>query len=335
VREQVLPGAILVRVASSHLRVGTFQYAALLGDGALLRRLADHAIERHHPTAGDAPEPYLALLEAVLEAQAALVARWLGVGFVHGVMNTDNTTISGETIDYGPCAFLDAYDPATVYSSIDHGGRYAYGNQPAIVQWNLARLAEALLPLIDDDQEAAVARATEVVHLFPARFRARWREVVAAKLGLAGSADDDDDGGDDDLALADDLLTILHEQHADLTASFRALSSAVRGDAGPLRAELLEPDAIEPWLARHRARLERDGRPVDEVAAAMDRANPRYIPRNHLVEAALDAATAGDLEPFERLVAVVRRPYDDQPGAEAFARPAPPGSSPYVTYCGT
>jgi uncharacterized protein YdiU (UPF0061 family) len=335
VREQVLPGAILVRVASSHLRVGTFQYAALLGDGALLRRLADHAIERHHPTAGDAPEPYLALLEAVLEAQAALVARWLGVGFVHGVMNTDNTTISGETIDYGPCAFLDAYDPATVYSSIDHGGRYAYGNQPAIVQWNLARLAEALLPLIDDDQEAAVARATEVVHLFPARFRARWREVVAAKLGLAGSADDDDDGGDDDLALADDLLTILHEQHADLTASFRALSSAVRGDAGPLRAELLEPDAIEPWLARHRARLERDGRPVYEVAAAMDRANPRYIPRNHLVEAALDAATAGDLEPFERLVAVVRRPYDDQPGAEAFARPAPPGSSPYVTYCGT
>jgi uncharacterized protein YdiU (UPF0061 family) len=326
-RETVLPGAILARVASSHLRVGTFQYAALAGDVDLLRRLADHAIVRHHPSAAEAEQPYLALFGSVLEAQASLVARWLGVGFVHGVMNTDNTTISGETIDYGPCAFLDAYDPATVFSSIDHGGRYAYGNQPSIAQWNLARLAEALLPLLDDDQEVAVAQATEALRTFPGRFAHHWRRVLGAKLGLAEVHDGDD-------ALGDDLLEVLHTQHADLTASFRALSSVVRGDAGPLRAELLEPAAIEPWLERYRARIDGQGRPAEEVATALDRTNPRYIPRNHLVEAALEAATAGDLAPFERLVEVVRRPFDDQPGAEAYAR-ALPGAGPYVTYCGT
>ncbi|WP_127481243.1 protein adenylyltransferase SelO [Nocardioides pantholopis] len=325
-RETVLPGAVLARVAASHLRVGSFQYARATGDLDLLRRLADHAIERHHPAAAQAEQPYLALFEAVVAAQAALVAQWMLVGFVHGVMNTDNMTISGETIDYGPCAFLDAYDPATVYSSIDEGGRYAYGNQPGIAQWNLARLAEALLPLLAEDQDAAIAVATEALGRFAPAYAAAWTGGMRAKLGLpaapAGPADPEV------LDLAEELLGILQSGHVDWTTAFRALGDAARGDAEPVRGLVLDLPALDAWLGRWRA-LEPDG-------AAMDRVNPVYVPRNHLVEEALDAATAGDLAPFERLHEVLAAPYHPRPGLERYAAPAPEDfARAYRTFCGT
>ncbi|MDN5914387.1 MAG: YdiU family protein [Pseudonocardia sp.] len=326
-REAMLPGAVLTRVASSHLRVGTFQYTAALGDVPMLRRLADHAIARHHPGAAAAENPYLALLERVLDAQASLIARWMMVGFVHGVMNTDNMTISGETIDYGPCAFLDAYDPATVFSSIDHGGRYAFGNQPRVAQWNLARLAEALLPLIDADQEAAVAAATEVLTTFPERYDHYRRDGMRAKLGVSAAGERDD-------ALIDDLLEVLAAQRVDHTALFRALSAAVRGNDAPVRSLLTDPSALDAWMARWKAVLATAGEP-GAVADAMDRVNPAYIPRNQHVEEALTAATGGDMEPFRRLVDVLARPFDERAGLEAYAAPAPPDSGPYTTFCGT
>jgi len=327
-RDTVLPGAVLARVAASHLRVGTFQYAAALDDPTLLRGLADHAIARHHPGAAEADQPYLALYEAVVESQAALVARWMLVGFVHGVMNTDNTTISGETIDYGPCAFMDATDPATVFSSIDHGGRYAFGNQPAIAQWNLARLAEALLSLLADRPEVAVEAATAVLGSFPDRYRRHWDEGMRAKLGL-------DEVGDGDHGLFDDLWTLMYAERVDLTSFLRSLSSCVDGDTGGARAMCSEPAAFDAWAARWRTRLATAGRDPRAVAAAMDRVNPAYVPRNHLVEEALATATAGDLEPFQRLLDVVAHPFDERPGAEAYAEPAPPELGPYRTFCGT
>jgi uncharacterized protein YdiU (UPF0061 family) len=328
-RETPLPGAVLVRVAASHLRVGTFQYAAAQGDPELVRRLADYAIARHHPHAADAENPYLALFEAVVDAQASLIARWMLVGFVHGVMNTDNMTISGETIDYGPCAFMDAFDPATVFSSIDHGGRYAYGNQPPIAQWNLARLGEALLPLIDADEDAAVAAAGGVLESFPDRYHDRWYAGMRAKLGLDG-------GHRDNVALVDDLLALLHAHGVDFSSFFRALSAAVRGDAQPARALFAEPSAFDAWSERWDARLSSRAAERDAIAGAMDRVNPVYIPRNHRVEDALAAATAGDLGPFRRLIDVLAQPYDERPGLEAYATPAPPGfGDEYRTFCGT
>jgi len=296
------PGAVLARVAASHLRVGTFQYTAATGDVDLLRRLADYAIARHHP----AVDGYLGFYERVVEVQAALVARWMQVGFVHGVMNTDNVTISGETIDYGPCAFMDAYDPATVFSSIDHGGRYAFGNQPAVLQWNLARLGEALLPLIDADQDAAVEKATEVVRGFTARYDHHLRAGWQAKLGLAGPPQ----------ALLDDLLTLLAERRLDLTSTMRALAEHLRGGPAPVG---------DPWLARWKAE--------DPDPTAMDRVNPVYVPRNHLVDEALTAAVAGDLEPFQWLLDVLTRPYDPRPGFERYATAGDGGT--FVTFCGT
>jgi protein adenylyltransferase len=237
-------------------------------------------------------------------------------GFVHGVMNTDNTTISGETIDYGPCAFMDAYDPATVFSSIDHGGRYAYGNQPGILQWNMARLAETLLPLIDDDTDAAVEAATEVLGEFGGAYQRHWDEGMAAKLGLPAP----------DQELVTGLLELLHTQKVDYTGFFRALS------AGTARAMFAEPGPFDAWAARREALLP-TGR--DAVAAAMDRVNPCYIPRNHHVEEALAHAELGDMEPFHRLLDVVSQPFDQRPGLEHYAGPAPPGSAPHITYCGT
>jgi uncharacterized protein YdiU (UPF0061 family) len=327
-RETLLPGAVLARVAASHIRVGTFQYAARLQDGTLPRRLADHAIARHHPEAAEAENPYLALYAAVVDAQASLVARWMHVGFVHGVMNTDNVTISGETIDYGPCAFMDAHHPGTVFSSIDEQGRYAYGNQPQIMQWNLARLAEALLPLIDSETERAVAAATEVLEGFAERYDEHWSRGMRDKLGLLGAPGDD--------GLIADLLTLMHEQEADHTAFFRALSRAAVGDDEPARALLAEPDAFDPWAARWRADLDAQDRDARATAAAMDRMNPVYVPRNHLVEAALAAATAGDLGPFQRLGEVLARPFEERPGLEEHAAAAPPAlAAGYRTFCGT
>jgi uncharacterized protein YdiU (UPF0061 family) len=320
-RETVLPGAVLARVASSHLRVGSFQYARATGDDELLRRLADVAIARHHPQAAEADDPYLALFDAVVSAQASLVARWMLVGFVHGVMNTDNVTISGETIDYGPCAFLDAYDPATVYSSIDTSGRYAYGNQPLLAEWDLARLAEALLPLIADEQERAVELAVASLGAFRPLYDAAWTAGVRAKLGL--SADVDDTVVRE---LAEQLLTLLAADHVDGTSFFRALAAAARGDVAPARNAFLDLAGFDGWLARWRA-LGPDG-------DAMDRVNPVYIPRNHLVEEALSAATAGDLDPLHRLLDAVTHPYDPRPGLERYAAPGPVDVA-YRTFCGT
>lgn len=321
-RESVLPGAVLARVASSHLRVGTFQYARATDDLDLLRRLADHAIARHHPHAAEQPEPYRALLDAVVQAQASLVARWMLVGFVHGVMNTDNMTISGETIDYGPCAFLDAYDPTTVYSSIDHGGRYAYRNQPVIAQWNLARLAEALLPLLHDDQEQAVPLAVASLERFVPAYAAARAAGLRAKLGLP-------DGLPDDVvtALGEELLELFEAGRVDHTSGWRLLSGAARGDAEPLRGLVLDLPALDAWLERWRA--------LGPDPVAMDRTNPVHVPRNHLVEEALDAATAGDLGPLEGLLGAVSSPYDAGPGQERYAEPAPVDFGAYQTFCGT
>jgi uncharacterized protein YdiU (UPF0061 family) len=325
-RETLLPGAVLARVASSHLRVGSFQYARATGDVDLLRRLADHAISRHHPAAAAAERPALALFEAVVAAQADLVARWMLVGFVHGVMNTDNVTVSGETIDYGPCAFMESYDPATVYSSIDHRGRYAYGNQPAVAEWDLARLAEALLPLLAEDQEQAVELAVEALGGFGPAYDDAWATGMRAKLGLPAVAD----GGADDAVvgpLAEDLLVLLGADHVDLTSFFRALGRAARGDTEPTRTLFLDLAGIDGWLARWRA--------LGPDAEAMDRVNPVYVPRNQLVEEALTAATAGDLDPLHRLLDAVTAPYTERPGLARYAAPAPVDSGAYRTFCGT
>jgi serine/tyrosine/threonine adenylyltransferase len=324
-RDTMLPGAVLARVAASHIWVGTFQYAAAHTDPALIRRLADHAIARHYPDVADAAKPYLAFFEQVVDAQASLIARWMLVGFVHGVMNTDNMTISGETIDYGPCAFMDAFDPATVFSSIDDGGRYAFGNQPHIAQWNLARWAEALLPLFEHDVDTAVAAAVEVLQSFPDRYDGYWRRGMRAKLGLA-------EEHDASTTLIDDLLELLRAQRVDYTSVFRALSSAACGDAALARSLFAEPPAFDAWSERWHAQL-----PVDRQAKAdaMDRVNPIYIPRNHRVEEALAAANAGDLGPFRRLLDVLAQPYHERPGLEAYAAPAPSSFGTYRTFCGT
>jgi uncharacterized protein YdiU (UPF0061 family) len=321
-RETVLPGAVLARVASSHLRVGTFQLVASARDVELLRRLADHAIERHYPAAVSAEHPYLALLESVIEAQADLVARWMLLGFVHGVMNTDNMTISGETIDYGPCAFMEAFAPDVVFSSIDVGGRYAYGNQPAAAQWNLARFAETLLPLLDEDQERAVAIAVESLRGFGTRYGTAYGAGLRAKLGLPACVD-----GAVASELAEQLLTLMQESHVDWTSGFRALGSAARGDAEPFRGLFVDLVAVDGWLARWRA--------LDPDTALLDSTNPVYIPRNHVVEEALDAATAGDMSAVRELLDVLQRPFDERPGQERYAAPAPVDFGRYTTYCGT
>jgi uncharacterized protein YdiU (UPF0061 family) len=327
-RESALPGAVLARVAASHIRVGTFEYAARRGDPEVVQRLADHSIARHYPDATEAAKPYLALFEGVVDAQASLVARWMLVGFLHGVMNTDNMAISGETIDYGPCAFMDAFDPATVFSSIDYAGRYAYGNQPQIAQWNLARLAETLLPLVDADPEVAVAAATEVLESFPERFERAWSEGMRAKLALT----EDREG---DRALFDDLLALLHHQRVDYTSLFRALSSVGHGEPDRARALFGDPSTFDAWAVRWRERLSWEGSDLGSVAEAMNRVNPVYIPRNHKVEEALAAATAGDTGPFDRLLGVVARPFEERPGLEPYAEPSPPSFGEYRTFCGT
>ena len=310
-RETPLAGAVLARIAASHLRVGSFQYVAAAGEVEVLRRLADHAISRHYPDAAQAENPYLALLDSVIAAPAELIAQWMLVGFVHGVMNTDNMTISGESIDYGPCAFMDTFDPKTVFSSIDSFGRYAYGNQPAIAVWNLTRLAEALLALIADDQDHAVELATTSLQRFPDLYSAAWVAGMRRKLGLR-------DGIDDAAVqqLSEELVELLERERVDYTSFFRRLAS---GAVAP---------AFEEWAGRWRG-LEPD---VD----AMQRINPVYIPRNHLVEEALTAAMTGDMEPFERLLRVITSPYDERPGFERYAEPAPEDFGRcFQTYCGT
>ena len=315
-----VPGAVLTRVAASHIRVGTFQYFAARDDAEALSALADHATARH---AADAAGP-LGLLDAVVSSQARLIAAWMGVGFIHGVMNTDNMSIAGETIDYGPCAFMDTYHPETVFSSIDQFGRYAWGNQPDVAVWNLAQLATALLPLIDADRDAAIEAATPVVNAFADRFNAAWTQVLRAKLGLARAEDDD-------LALASDLLVAMAEGRADFTLTFRALSS-VRPEAA--RDLFADAGTFDAWLPRWQARLGRESGSAEARRAAMQAANPALIPRNHRVEQAIAAGLEGDFGPFEALHAALATPYAE-PADPGLA--APPRSHEVVrrTFCGT
>ena len=331
-RDMPLPGAVLARVAASHIRVGTFQFFAARRDIDALRLLADHAIARHYPDAAAAEHPYRALLAGVIARQAALVARWLLIGFIHGVMNTDNMAVSGETIDYGPCAFMDAYDPATVFSAIDQGGRYAYANQPSIAHWNLVRLAEALLPLLDGDEDAAVEIAKAELAAFAPQFQAAYQDGLRAKLGLHTRHDGDRD-------LAEDLLARMAANQADFTLTFRRLGDAAADPAADAAVQALfaDPGAYDSWAAAWRARLAQE--PMDPAArrAAMHAVNPAYIPRNHLVEAAIVAAVERqDFAPFEALLAVLARPFDDQPDTNPrFAAPPLPEQRVLRTFCGT
>ncbi len=329
VRETMLPGAVLTRVAASHIRVGTFQYFAARGDQEGVRTLADHVVARHYPHLAAGENPYLALLRAVVEAQAELIARWLQVGFVHGVMNTDNCSVAGETIDYGPCAFLDAYDPAAVFSSIDAGGRYAYGNQPRIVQWNLARLAETLLPLIAPDADAAVALATEALDAFAPRFTPAYRGGMRRKLGLTTEREGDD-------ALADSLLRLLAENEGDFTLAFRGLADAAEGRPEPVRSRFIDPTAFDGWAPAWLARL--DGEPGGRAGAAagMRAVNPAFIPRNHRIEAVIRAAVEDDdFGPFHALHRVLQDPFGEQPEHAAYRDPPALDERVTRTFCGT
>ena len=330
-RDQPLPGALVARVAASHVRVGTFEFFAARGAYDTGRALADYVIARHDPDLGADPGRYLGLLRRVASRQAELVAKWMLVGFIHGVMNTDNMTVSGETIDYGPCAFLEAYDPRTVFSSIDTHGRYAYGNQPLIARWNLARFAETLLPLIDATSTTqAAACATEVIDAFLGQYRACWLAGARAKLGLETAEDGDE-------ALAGDWLALLEAHAVDFTLAWRQLGAAAAGDERPLTALFADAAGPTSWLTRWYSRAAREARSGGERRAAMDRVNPLYIPRNHRVEEALAAASEhGDLMPFDQLLEVVTHPFDARRGCERYAEPAPREvTARYQTFCGT
>jgi serine/tyrosine/threonine adenylyltransferase len=326
-----LPGAILTRVASSHVRVGTFEYLAAQGDTKTLRSLADYVIDRYYPDAKSADAPYLRLLDLVVDRQAALVAQWMKVGFIHGVMNTDNTSVVGETIDYGPCAFLDVYDPKAVFSSIDERGRYSFSNQPAIAQWNLARFAETLLPILGAEQEEVIALATESVNAFSGKFRQEWLKAMRSKLGLHQEQPEDEE-------LIGTLLEVMHHAQADYTVTFRGLADYLRGDrSGPSVEEVLHDHAdFRTWLCRWEDRGEQESEVSAVRADTMRRANPRYIPRNHRIEEVIAAATSeGDFVPFEALLDVILRPFDEQPTAAAYGVPPRPAQRVLETFCGT
>ena len=329
-REWPQQGAILTRVARSHVRIGTFQFFRSRGDVDAVRLLADYVIARHYPEAADAAQPYRALLDAVIDRTASLVARWQLVGFIHGVLNTDNMSVAAETIDYGPCAFMDAFDPATVYSSIDRDGRYAYGNQPRIAHWNLIRLAECLLPLLGADADTALASAHEALDAFAPRFGLAYDDGLGRKIGLTGQRPDD-------VALAQDLLDRMARNHADFTLTFRRLGdAAATGADAPVRVLFDDPAAYDEWAVKWRGRLAQDAGSVDERRAAMRAVNPAFIPRNHRVQAVIAAAeTASDFAPLDELLGVLATPYDDQPGLAAYAEPPRPEEVVHETFCGT
>ncbi|MGA9765412.1 MAG: protein adenylyltransferase SelO [Rhodomicrobium sp.] len=330
-REGPLPGAVLTRTASSHIRIGTFQFFAARGDVDATRQLADYVIARHYPEAAHAANPYAALLDLVVSRQASLIAQWMLVGFIHGVMNTDNMSIAGETIDYGPCAFMDSYHPDTVYSSIDAIGRYAYGRQPRIAQWNLTRFAETLLPLLADGINESVELAQAAINAFVPLFETAYTEGFRRKLGLFRPEEGD-------RALAEDLLARMASNGADFTLTFRRLCDAAAGaraDNTP-RSLFADPGAFDEWAALWRRRLANEGGDPVVRLAAMRRANPLFIPRNHLVEEAISAAqNERNFEPFESLLTVLSAPYDDQPGFERYADPPRPDQIVRETFCGT
>jgi uncharacterized protein YdiU (UPF0061 family) len=329
-RERTLPGAVIARVASSHIRVGTFQYFAARGDQEALRLLADYVIDRHYPASGESEHRYRALLESVIAAQAKLIARWLMVGFIHGVMNTDNMAVSGETIDYGPCAFMDTYDPAAVFSSIDRNGRYAYANQPQIALWNLTRFAETLLPLLGEEQEAAVAEAEDALGGFAPLFQSEYIRGFRQKLGLMTEREDDG-------ALIEALLSAMARNQVDFTLLFRRLSDAIDVDGGAAARELfLQPSDFDEWAAIWRARIHLEPQDGSLRRAAMLSVNPAYIPRNHRVEAMIEAAVDGqDFGPFLQLLQVLSRPFDDQPHFASYQDPPRPEERVLATFCGT
>ena len=330
-RETALPGAILTRVAASHVRVGTFEYFAARGDAAGTRILADYVIDRHYPLCAQDESPYLALLKQVVSRQAALIAGWMNVGFIHGVMNTDNMAVSGETIDFGPCAFMDTFDPATVFSSIDARGRYAYANQPNAALWNLARFAETLLPLIDVDTQRAIAVATKAIATFETLFNDSWLGGMRRKLGLSTSEQGD-------RQLAEDLLKAMHRNQADFTLSFRALCTAARdrqGDA-PLRAQFLNALDYDEWALRWRARMRREATTLESRTESMQAVNPAYIPRNHRVEQVIVAAVErSDFAPFEEFSEVLAAPYVERAAFARYANPPQPQERVLQTFCGT
>jgi protein adenylyltransferase len=331
IRETALPGAVLTRVASSHIRVGTFQYFAARGDTEGVRRLADHVIARHYPEVGGSQRPYHALLEGIIARQAELVARWLLVGFIHGVMNTDNTSISGETIDYGPCAFLDEYDPAAVFSSIDEQGRYAYANQPRIALWNLTRLAECLLPLLDADKDRAIEQAQAILAGFAPLFSSAYLAGLRRKTGLLTERDEDE-------ALLQDLLQAMAANGADFTLTFLRLAEAALNAEGDrkVRQSFADPAAYDEWAVRWRARIDAEPATPAERSAAMRAVNPAFIPRNHRIEAVIQAAVNhDDFAPFERLLAVLAKPYEDQAAFSDYENPPEPDQRVLQTFCGT
>lgn len=324
-RETAVPGAVLTRVAASHIRVGTFQYFAARGDVDAIKTLVDHVIARHYPEAAGAENRYRALFDCIVARQAALIARWLCVGFIHGVMNTDNMSIAGETIDFGPCAFMDAFHPGMVYSSIDHAGRYAYANQPRIAQWNLARLAETLLPLFDADKDRAVEQAQASLNAFSEHFQRAYTRGMRAKLGLLTERTGD-------LELGQELLQCMADAESDFTNVFRGLSAP---DADGARGQFKDPAAFDAWASNWQARLAEDGGDAGARVIAMRAANPAFIPRNHLVEEVIQAGLKGDFAPFERLMAVLSKPYVDQPDAARYALPPRPEQAVHQTFCGT
>jgi uncharacterized protein YdiU (UPF0061 family) len=328
-RETELPGAVLARVASSHVRVGTFQYFAARGDTEAVRILADYVLTRNYPELLDAEQPYLALLEGIVARQAELVAQWLLVGFIHGVMNTDNMSVAGETIDYGPCAFMDAYHPSTVFSSIDRFGRYAYANQPAIAHWNLARLAETLLPLLGDDPGKARAAAEAALGDFAPHFEAAFNSGLRRKIGLFTAREED-------LALMRDLLEAMAQNGADFTLTFRRLADAAEGKDEPVRSLFIDPTAFDTWAVRWRGRLKDEPEDAERRRTVMQAANPAFIPRNHQVEAAIAAAVEqGEFGPFEEILTVFEKPYEDQPTLARYAEPPEPHERVLQTFCGT
>ena len=328
-RETILPGAVLTRVAASHIRVGTFQFYAARGNIDKVRRLADYSIKRHYPGSSDADNPYLAFFEAVTESQTALVARWMNIGFIHGVMNTDNMTISGETIDYGPCAFMNNYAKGTVFSSIDIQGRYAYSNQPAILSWNLARLAETLIPLIDPDEDRAIELLSDAILRIQPQYEAHWLAGMRSKIGLSTQETSDRE-------LINDLLVVMEDGHADFTLVFRRLAQTLRGDSNTVRQLFDEPSSFDIWAQSWRDRLEREGIAAENSAHAMDRVNPIYIPRNHKVEEVLTAAVDHeDMKPFSEMLALLSHPFVEVDGHAAYASSGAVLDINYQTFCGT
>ncbi|MCA9800035.1 MAG: YdiU family protein [Cyanobacteria bacterium HKST-UBA04] len=322
-RQTMLPGAVLTRVARSHIRVGTFEFAATQQNKTVLGALMDYTIERHFPECLDQPNKALALLQAVLETQANLIVHWMRVGFIHGVMNTDNMALSGETIDYGPCAFMDTYDPHTVFSSIDRQGRYAYAHQPRVAQWNLARFAETLLPLIDEDEQRAIALAEETINQFPKLYQDKWLAMMRSKLGLFGKDSDDE-------SLVFDLLDWMHKNQADYTNTFRDLSPLDQ----PF-GTLYEQPQFNDWCRRWHVRLENNNAPLTLSISLMKQSNPVVIPRNHQVEQALEAADTGNLGPLYALLSVLREPYTQTDQTRPYQAPPEPSDRGYQTFCGT